>query len=119
MDERSAKREVVDLKVAATFRGKPCRVLLYDLSMDGCMVDTGGKFALRTGDTIQLDLPHAEGTEATLLWTKGRFGGAKFSKRLHHAVVTQLGFRPFTKADTQFRDRFGRTVTMPAKRFSL
>jgi hypothetical protein len=119
MDERNAPRQVVDLKVSGTFRGEPCCVSLYDLSMDGCMVDTGGRLALRAGDTMQLDLPHAGATEATFLWTQGKVAGAKFSKRLHQAVVTQLGFRPSSKVETEFRDGFGRIVTLPGKRFSL
>jgi len=119
MDERSSKREVLDLKVAGTFSGNPCCVLLYDLSMDGCMVDTDEKIAVRAGDTIQLELPHAGTTEATFVWTRGRFGGAKFTSQLHQAIVAQLGFRPSSKPQTTFRDQFGRPVTMPGKRFRL
>lgn len=119
VDERTSKREVVDMEVIGTSNGKACVALLYDLSMDGCMIDTGGRFALRAGDTIQLELPHAGTTEAALIWTKGRYGGAKFVRRLHQAVVTQLGFRPCSQLDTKFRDQFGRPVTRPGQRFSL
>lgn len=119
MDERGAKREVVDLEVTGTFKGEPCRALLYDLSMDGCMLHTGGRFAPSAGDTIQFDLPHAGATDATVIWTKGEFGGAKFTGRLDQAVVTQLGFRPHSQPDTAFRDHFGRLVTKIGQRFSL
>lgn len=110
MDQRDSKREVVGLEVTATFKGKHCRALLYDLSMDGCTVHTGGRFALHAGDTIHFDVPHAGATRATVIWTKGQFGGAQFTERLDQAVVTKLGFRPHTPPDTAFHDQYGRPV---------
>lgn len=119
MDERTAKREVVDLEVTVTFNGKPCRALLYDLSIDGCTMHIRGSFALRAGDAIQLDLPHAGATEATVIWTKGKFGGASFTSKLHQAEVTRLGFRPRSLANTAFRDQFDRPVGKTGERFGF
>jgi len=119
VDERIAKREVVDLEVAVTFKGKLCRALLYDLSMDGCMVDAGDSFILCGGEMIQFDLPHVGTIEGTVIWTKGQFGGAKFTHRLPRSLVSQLGFHPGSKPDTTFRDQFGRSLTKPGQRFSL
>jgi PilZ domain-containing protein len=119
VDERITKREVIDLEVALTFRGKLCRALLYDLSMDGCMIDTGGSFPLQADKTIQFELPHAGATEGTVIWTKGQFGGAKFTQRLDQALVTRLGFRPRPQPVTKLRDQFGRPLKKLGQRFSV
>lgn len=119
MDERTAKREVVDPEVALTVNGKACRARLYDLSMDGCMIDIAGSFAAHAGDAIGLDLPDAGAIQGTLIWTRGPFGGAKFTPRLHQQLVTRLGFHPRPQPASPFRDQFGRRLTHPRQRFSL
>lgn len=54
MDERASKREVVDLEVRAVRAGETFRALVYDLSVDGCMIATDGEPALCAGDATSV-----------------------------------------------------------------
>ena len=114
MDERACQREVVDLEVSVTSGGRSSRLFVSNLSQDGCLVEWNGEAAFRAGDAIHLDLPHGGTTEGTLVWSIGRTGGVHFATPLHEAVVKQLGFHPGPHDRTEFRDQFGRKVTMPA-----
>jgi hypothetical protein len=110
MDDRCNKRVVVDLELDARVGSQVTRVLVYDLSVDGCMIEAKAGPLPGKGGAIELPLPHAGVTEGTLAWAQGRYGGVLFADRLHAAVVDYLGFRPTPDRAHVLRDRFGRPV---------
>jgi hypothetical protein len=119
MDERASRRVVVDLQVGAKVNGRLLRLLAYDLSMDGCMVDTCGEPLPAAGNAITIQLADALEIAGTLVWTLGRFGGVQFAQRLKHNLVEELGFKPKSEMTVTFKDRFGRSLTLPGERFRL
>jgi hypothetical protein len=110
MDERASGRVVIDSEVEAVVGTAAFRVLLYDLSTDGCMIDTGGAPLPEAGAAIDLALPLAGAKKGHLVWTRGRFGGVRFLDRLPEAIVLHLGFRPHGDEPEAFQDRFGRPL---------
>lgn len=119
MDERASRRVVIDLTVQASISGRPGQLIAYDLSIDGCMVDTGDEPLPAAGTKIELQLPLDNRVTGALVWTHGRFGGVKFDERLAYALVEKLGFKPSSETWAGFRDRFGRPLALPGERFRL
>jgi hypothetical protein len=119
MDERASCRTVVDLEIDASVDGLPLRLMVYDLSMDGCMVDTRGA-SLTAGDApITLHFPQEVVITGTIAWSRGRVGGVRFDSPLHQAVVEHLGFKPKSESMQPFRDQFGRQLTRRGERFNI
>ena len=118
MDERAYKRVVVDLDVAASVGTRSMRAMIYDLSMDGCLIEACDHPLPVQSSAIDLHILEGEVTRGTLIWTKGNFGGVKFADLMREAWVQHLGFRP--RAQTRdFRDQFGRQMLIPGQRFNL
>lgn len=111
MDERASNRVVVDLELDANVAGQSVRVLVYDLSMDGCMIDTGGEQLPDRNAAVDLSFPHDLLITGTLAWAHGGVGGIKFKERLHQAVVEHLGFKPKSEFVQEFPDRFERPLS--------
>lgn len=110
MDDRGNKRVVVDLELDARVDSLVTRVLVYDLSIDGCMIEARTGQLPPTGGAIELPLPHVGLTTGTLAWAQGRYGGVLFTNRLHEAVVYDLGFKPTPDRGHPLQDRFGPSV---------
>jgi hypothetical protein len=119
MEERSTERVLVDLVVEASSLGKPLRVFMYDLSMDGCMIEACLDGLPRPETPINVYIPHANVTRGTLVWADGHIGGVRFNERMHEAVVLHLGFKSRLEEREGFRDRFGRPVSLRGERFNL
>jgi hypothetical protein len=110
MDDRGNKRVVVDLDLDARVHSRVTRVLVYDLSIDGCMIEASTGQLLVADDAIELPLPYVGVTRGTLAWAQGRYAGVLFTHRLHAAVVDHLGFKPTPDRGHLLQDRFGRPV---------
>lgn len=84
-------------------------MLVYDLAMDGCMIDTGGERLSDCNAAVDLFFPH-DLLIGTLAWAHGRVGGIKFKERLHQAVVEiwDSSRSPFVQ---EFPDRFERPLS--------
>jgi hypothetical protein len=119
MDERANGRVVVDIGVEAVADTVSFSVLLYDLSTEGCMIDTGGAPLPGAGTAIDLALPFAGATKGRLAWTRDRFGGVQFAVPLAEAIVLRLGFRPRAEEAEGFHDKWGRPLPALGQRFSL
>ena len=85
-------------------------MLVYDLAMDGCMIDTGGERLSDCNAAVDLFFPH-DLLIGTLAWAHGRVGGIKFKERLHQAVVEHLGFKPKSVFVQEFPDPFERPLS--------
>lgn len=76
-------------EIDAHLDGAPLSLFVYDLSMDGCMIETDDPRIVE--DTV-LDLAFDERTAvgATVIWRKNRNAGLKFLDRLRSPVVAAL-----------------------------
>jgi hypothetical protein len=68
MDDRGNKRVVVDLELDACVDSRVTRVLIYDLSIDGCMIEAKIDQLHRTGGAIELPLPFVGMTRGDARW---------------------------------------------------
>ena len=119
MDDRGSRRVIVDLHAGAFVPGRSLRVFVYDLSMDGCALETAAE-DLPPSDTI-IALHFSDGTRiiGRLMWTRGRNGGVQFTQQLPAEIVAQHGFPIARRAADDFRDKFGRAVVLPNQRFDI
>lgn len=111
MDERSAERLVTDREVTCFFRGIPTKAFMYDLSVDGCMVDGLGA-SIAEGDVLSLKFEEEIGAKGQVVWQRNGCAGIHFFESVHPVIVQYLGFRrPAEAFETKLpRDRFGRLL---------
>lgn len=120
MKSRASERVVADREVTCRFGGRKSIVLMYDLSVDGCMIDATD-LEVTAGDPILLDLLDERSTSGEVVWQKAGCAGIRFAEPLHPVLVQYLGFRqPAEPFQAKLpRDRFGRLLpglTPPASR---
>lgn len=116
MDDRRYDRFVVDKEIECFLGERRDFVLLYDLSVGGCMLEApniGG----RGGDTVVLKLTDFIDISGRIVWEKDGVAGVRFDHKLGEATVRYLGFTPSTLTFEQLepRDRWGRLL--PALRW--
>ena len=109
MDQRASERYVVDLELKGTLEARKLRACVYDLSMDGCMIEAEGTPLPERGQSLQLIFPQGIKVAGTLAWASNRNAGVQFSQRLNAAVVADLAFKPDPQR-RQFVDQFGRNL---------
>ena len=119
MDERRAKRVVVDLKLDAQVEGAIVRVHVYDLSMDGCSIEAESTDFPSSGASITLKFSNDVGVEGTLEWVRRRNGGVRFKEPLLGSLVHELGFADSASGQKGFQDQFGRSQNIPGQRFDV
>lgn len=111
MDERNHDRFVVDRVIECFFGERRDLVLLYDLSVAGCMIEAP-KSGIKGGANIHLKLNDFIEVYGRVVWEKDGCAGVSFGHALHEAAVKFLGFTPTTTVfeQTEPRDRFGRPL---------
>lgn len=110
MDERLARRVVVDVEIDAVIKDCLCRVSVTDLSAGGCMVDVGENEII-PGDRILLHFTPWADVSGRMVWMRRQIGGVAFLEPLHEAIVRKMGFRPESDGDAHLLyDRFGRLL---------
>lgn len=111
MDERNYDRFVVDKEIECFFGERRDFVLLYDLSVGGCMIEAP-KSGIKGGTSIHLKLNDFIEAYGRVVWEKDGCAGVSFGHALHEAAVKLLGFSPTATAFEQMepRDRFGRPL---------
>ena len=75
--------------VAAQIQGQWLHLFVYDLSMDGCMLQTADPEVFE-GQTIILQFDDHCTTVGIVLWKKNITAGMQFESRLEPAVVNRL-----------------------------
>lgn len=111
MDERHHERFVVDKEVECFVDERRHKVILYDLSSGGCMIEVP-QASLSGGAFIHLRLNTFIEVSGQVVWMARGNAGVRFSQFLHEAAVRHLGFTPndLTFEDIIPIDRFGRPL---------
>ena len=111
MDERISKRVAVDKQIECRVHGNTDRVLLYNLSVGGCMIEASTGFVSQ-GDIVVLKLSESHVVGGEVVWQHDVNAGIRFEESLHAAIVEFLGFKPTAQSfDHDWpRDRFGRLL---------
>lgn len=92
MDERAHNRLVVDRSVECRSFNDDEQLVVYNLSMSGCMVaKRQGSFAI--GETLLITLIGGIEVAGEVVWQRGTFGGVRFCADLPDRVVAFLGFK--------------------------
>lgn len=92
MDERADSRLVVDRSAECRTFNDDEQILVYNLSMSGCMVaKRQGSFAI--GETLVITLVGDIEVAGEVVWQRASYGGVRFSAKLPDRVVTFLGFK--------------------------
>ena len=118
MDERSAPRVPVDLHADVYLEGRTLRVYVYDLSVDGCALESGQEDLPPRDTVVALFFPDGPRIAGKLMWTIGRNGGVRFSEAPPPELVAHLGL-PSEEPRHTFRDQFGRALFLPGQRFDV
>ena len=75
--------------VLAQVRGEQLRLFVYDMSMDGCMLQTAN-LEVFEGQTIILQFDDRCTAIGMVLWKRNITAGVKFERRLEPEVVDRL-----------------------------
>lgn len=110
MDERTARRFVVDLDVEAAITDRLTRLTIYDLSSEGCMTQFPDECPIRLGERVAMQLPHAGRVVGEIAWEHHPFAGIRFGQPIHMAIVMHLGFRREDRGWPTMHDSFGRPL---------
>jgi hypothetical protein len=108
MDNRRFQRTVVDREVECEIESERDFVFLYNLSVNGCMIETFNA-AAQAGSLIKLNLAGLEDIKGVVIWRIGCNAGIEFDRVIPQSVVEYLGFDPslLTFHESQPRDRYG------------
>jgi hypothetical protein len=89
MERRANLRSAFMAHIEGRLDGAPLRLFAYDLSMDGCMVETED-IRLAEGAVVELVLDPATTVSAKVIWRKNRNAGLKFEAKLEPGLVAAL-----------------------------
>ena len=110
-DRRRSDRIPIRVEVACRVKGREGPATVYDVSVDGCMLETSPGFTSE-GDTIVIKFRSELHVPGTVIWVKERNAGVQFADRMHPATMEHLGFAS-PVADLhpmEMRDHFGRAM---------
>lgn len=82
-DRRTAIRR--KLWLGSTLDESGAQVLIHDLSSTGLLIETSADL---TGTTLEVDIPEAGTSQATIVWRSGRFFGCQFKHPIPLAAVS-------------------------------
>ena len=72
------------LRLGAGADGEP--VTVHDLSLTGALLETS--VPMLVGAIFEIELPHAGGVEATVIWNSGEFYGCQFELPISPAALS-------------------------------
>lgn len=72
------------LRLGAGAGGEP--VTVHDLSLTGALLETS--VPMLVGAIFEIELPHAGGVEATVIWNSGEFYGCQFELPISPAALS-------------------------------
>lgn len=83
---RHSSRRGVQIKVNRVDAGQPEELLVLNLSETGLLVQSSA--ALKVGQPIEVDIPHAGQRSATVVWDNGQLFGCQFDEPITRAAVS-------------------------------
>jgi len=89
IERRHFARSAFMADVLAQVDGKAVTLFVYDLSMDGCMIQTTGH-EVREGQVVVLEFDALCTAAGTILWRRNLTAGLQFETRLKPAAVARL-----------------------------
>jgi PilZ domain-containing protein len=84
-DRRSSVRRALQLNVSGA-PASAAQVKILDLSLSGALLETS--ITLNVGESFSVELPHAGGVEAVVVWNSGEFYGCQFSAPIPPAALS-------------------------------
>ncbi|WP_338466313.1 helix-turn-helix domain-containing protein [Novosphingobium sp. ZN18A2] len=88
---RDARRALRLEALGATADDDSARVTLHNISRSGLLLETEAELA--EGESIEVDLPLAGVTSATIIWASGRLFGCQFDSPVSEAVLSAAQLR--------------------------
>lgn len=88
---RCERRALRLLTQAGRGTGDSDAMLIRNISETGLLLESD--VALTTGDRLEIDLPHAGGTWASVIWTSGRMLGCRFDAPVSAATLSAVQLR--------------------------
>lgn len=85
-DGRYARRRQLKLHVRASAGAQPSNVVIHNISPTGLLIQTDDE--LRTGDTLEVELPETGVVQAQVVWDNDGFYGCEFASPLKQATVS-------------------------------
>ncbi len=90
-DGRIADRRELRLQTGAAADNGVAEVLIHNLSETGALIHSSA--ALEVGDRIDIDLPHAGGRVATIVWSDDGLYGCRFETPLSKGAMSAAMLR--------------------------
>ncbi|PKP96797.1 MAG: XRE family transcriptional regulator [Alphaproteobacteria bacterium HGW-Alphaproteobacteria-13] len=92
VEQRRHERRALRLLTQATLgAGDRDTMLIRNISETGLLLESGSTLAV--GDRLEIDLPHAGGTWAKVVWTSDRLLGCRFDAPLSSATLSAVRLR--------------------------
>jgi len=83
---REPRRTIRLETLGASASGDTSAVTVHNISASGLLIESDQSLAV--GESLAIDLPHAESTAAAVVWASGRLHGCQFSKPVSGAVLS-------------------------------
>lgn len=91
-DARGSARRKLHLPAGGTQNGGTgIKVLIHNISETGLLLESDVDLA--AGDQVEIELPHAGDSPATVVWVNGRFFGCRFDTPLSPAALSAAQLR--------------------------
>lgn len=90
MERRKQDRMETNAHLTCRVPARPCRVVMHDLSHEGCRIELHEMIA-DLGGTALLELPGAERFPGRVIWVRGNQAGLRFERRLGKPAAVALG----------------------------
>lgn len=94
---RSARRKLRLPIQGSKATGAELGALVHNISATGLLIESDAR--LEVGETIEINLPHAGGTWAKVIWTSGRLSGCQFGMPVSQATLSAAQLRSAVVAD--------------------
>lgn len=86
VERRRSARRSLQLDIAGAPESASAQVTIHDLSLSGALLETS--IALGIGERFSVELPHAGGVEAVVVWNSGEFYGCQFTAPIPPAALS-------------------------------
>jgi transcriptional regulator with XRE-family HTH domain len=93
--QRQPRRKLLLDAQGTPSSGEATDVLIHNISATGLLIECGAE--LKSGETIEVDLPQAGPTSAGIVWASGRLFGCEFDAPISEAALSAARLRSAIK----------------------